>query len=431
MNLKVEEIPVVAVSSDAATAANDVKTVDLFGLDRQRMEAWVESLGEKRFRAKQLLQWIYQRGVLDFEQMTDLSLSARKMFAAHAPFVLPEIVMDRTATDGTRKWLFKMADGNTIETVFIPDGSRGTLCVSSQAGCVLDCSFCATGRQGFSRNLTAGEIIVQVWLANKLLEPQAQGTVPSDNQLAISGLGTANTLKSVARDGPGTALLRAGKRPMHSATHVTNVVMMGMGEPLLNMAALIPSLELMMDDLSFGLSKRKVTVSTSGVVPAMDRLIAAVDCSLAVSLHAPNDTLRDELVPLNRKYPIEQLMGACQRYVDQDRKKHVFFEYVLLAGVNDRPQHAKQLVELLRDFPAKVNLIPFNPFTESGYQRSSESQIHRFQKILNDAGVLTLRRSTRGDDIDAACGQLAGKIEDRSRRHRKFAEPRFGEKFGA
>lgn len=366
-----------------------VSKTNLLDLDRAGLQAFFTELGEKPFRARQVMQWIYHRQVREFAHMTDLSKSFRMLLEDKACIELPEVALDRLSSDGTNKWLFRLHDGNSIETVFIPEQNRGTLCVSSQVGCALDCSFCATGRQGFNRNLSTAEIIGQVWLAVSLL---------------------ANN--------PATAHQR-----------VTNVVMMGMGEPLANLQALIPSLELMMDDLGFGLSKRKVTVSTSGLVPAMDRMNDRIDVSLAVSLHAPNDALRNELVPINRKYPIADLMQACTRYVSGERKKHVLFEYVLLAGVNDQPQHATELARLLRDFPAKVNLIPFNPFPQSGYQRSSNSTIQRFWKILTDAGVLTLRRSTRGDDIDAACGQLAGKIEDRSKRHIRFAEPRYGEQF--
>jgi len=364
---------------------------NLFDADRAGLTEFVAGHNEKPYRAKQLMRWLYHRDTRDVAAMSDISKHFREILQTSACTDLPVVKQDELSTDGTCKWLFELFDGNCIETVYIPEQDRGTLCVSSQVGCALDCSFCATGRQGFNRNLSVAEIIGQLWLA--------------------------------------TALLKT--RPQTSKQRITNVVMMGMGEPLANYAALLPALRLMLDDLAYGLSKRRVTVSTSGLVPAMDRLTQDIDVSLAVSLHAPTDQLRDELVPINKKYPISQLMDACWRYVDGERKKHVLFEYVMLAGVNDQEHQARQLVSLLRDFPAKVNLIPFNPFTESGYQRSSESQIHRFQKILNDAGVLTLRRSTRGDDIDAACGQLAGKIEDRSRRHRKFAEPRFGEKFGA
>ncbi len=382
-------------------ATAETPKVNLLSLSRQQMQSFVNGLGEKPYRAKQLLQWLYRHGVTDFDAMTDLSKASRAKLKSAACVDLPEIQFDRTASDGTRKWLFRLADGNSIETVFIPEGARGTLCVSSQVGCALDCSFCATARQGFNRNLTSDEIIAQVWLANSLLADAAGSDDPKDSADQTTAAPSRN--------------------------RVTNVVMMGMGEPLLNLKALIPALDIMLDDLCFGLSKRKVTVSTSGVIPAMDKLYAEIDCSLAVSLHAPNDELRNELVPINIKYPIADLMAACRRYIDGDRKKHVFFEYVLLAGVNDQPQHARELIALLKDMPAKVNLIPFNPFPASGYTRSDEVAINRFWKILTNAGVLTLRRATRGDDIDAACGQLAGDIEDRSRRHRKFSEPRFGE----
>ena len=366
--------------------------VNLFDLDRDALTRFLVEQGEKPFRAKQIMQWLYQRNVRDLDLMTDVSKDTRAKLASLTTTVLPSVQESQLSRDGTAKWLFELHDGNCIETVYIPENDRGTLCVSSQVGCALDCSFCATGRQGFNRNLSVSEIIGQVWLATNLLAQE-----------------------------PATAQQR-----------ITNVVMMGMGEPLLNYRQLVPSLNLMMDDLAYGLSKRRVTVSTSGVIPAMDKLTADVDISLAVSLHAPNDALRNELVPVNKKYPIAELMAACQRYIDGDdavsqRKKHVLFEYVMLSGVNDQAEQAHELAELLRGFPAKVNLIPFNPFSQSGYQRSSRNAVERFARILNDAGVLTLKRTTRGDDIDAACGQLAGDIDDRSKRHVKFMEPRFGE----
>jgi len=373
--------------------SNDQR-VNLFDLDRDGMRDFVVSLGEKPFRAKQLMQWLYQHKVCDFEKMTDISKNTRASLARRACVTLPRVAQDQRSADGTCKWLFELHDGNSIETVYIPESDRGTLCVSSQVGCALDCSFCATGRQGFNRNLSVAEIIGQVWLATHLL----------------------------AAD-PATATQR-----------ITNIVMMGMGEPLANYQRLIPALNLMLDDLAYGLSKRRVTVSTSGLVPAMDRLTAGIDVSLAVSLHAPNDALRDELVPINKKYPLDALMGACERYVNNEigptaRKKHVLFEYVMLDGVNDQPAQARELVGLLRGFPAKVNLIPFNPFPQSGYRRSSRAVVDNFARIVNDGGILTLKRKTRGDDIDAACGQLAGDITDRSRRYIRFAEPRFGEQF--
>ena len=366
--------------------------VNLFDLDRDALTRFLVEQGEKPFKAKQIMQWLYQRNVRDLDLMTDVSKATRAKLGSLTTTVLPSVQESQLSRDGTAKWLFELHDGNCIETVYIPESDRGTLCVSSQVGCALDCSFCSTGRQGFNRNLTVSEIIGQVWLATNLLAQE-----------------------------PATAEQR-----------ITNVVMMGMGEPLLNYKQLVPSLNLMMDDLAYGLSKRRVTVSTSGAIPAMDKLTADVDISLAVSLHAPNDALRDELVPVNRKYPIAELMGACQRYIDGEnaasqRKKHVLFEYVMLSGVNDQAEQAHELADLLRGFPAKVNLIPFNPFPQSGYKRSSRNAVERFARILNDAGVLTLKRTTRGDDIDAACGQLAGDIDDRSKRHVKFMEPRFGE----
>ncbi|MBX2825052.1 MAG: 23S rRNA (adenine(2503)-C(2))-methyltransferase RlmN [Gammaproteobacteria bacterium] len=377
-----------SASSQRSAAGTDVP-VNLLDFDRSGLEQWFAERGEKPYRARQVMQWIYQRGVTDIGEMTDLSKSIRHQLQEQATVALPEVALEQLSTDGTCKWLFRLHDGNSIETVYIPESDRGTLCVSSQVGCALDCSFCATGRQGFNRNLSVGEIIAQVWLAVQLL----------------------------------------ARNPDTRQQRVTNVVMMGMGEPLSNLNNLVPALSLMMDDLAYGLSKRRVTVSTSGIVPAMDRLTAALDVSLAVSLHAPTDELRDELVPINRKYPLSELMAACRRYVDGDRKKHVLMEYVMLADVNDQPAHARELVRLLRDFPAKVNLIPFNPFPQSGYRRSGNAAIQRFWKILTEAGVLTLRRTTRGDDIAAACGQLAGAIEDKSRRELKFVEPRFGERF--
>jgi len=407
----------------AGATAGTTKT-NLLDLDRDALVAFMGSLGEKPFRARQILKWLHQRRVLDVDAMTDVSAKTRARLAEITTTDLPTVRLDQRSRDGTAKWLFELHDGNRIETVYIPEpagasSGRGTLCISSQVGCALDCSFCATGRQGFNRNLSVSEIVGQLWLAKAFL---------AENPGASSG-------------------------------RITNVVMMGMGEPLLNYAALVPSLKLMLDDLAYGLSKRRVTVSTSGVIPWMDRLTRDVDVSLAVSLHAPNDALRDALVPVNRKYPIAELMAACRRYVASDvggtaaaravatadtddeetdddpderlpgRKKHVLFEYVMLDGVNDSAKEARELAELLHDFPCKVNLIPFNPFPTSGYRRSSNNAVMRFSRILSEAGIVTLRRTTRGDDIDAACGQLAGDIDDKSRRELKFVEPRFGEQF--
>ena len=373
---------------------NNNQPINLFDLDRTAFTHLMVEMGEKPFRARQILKWLYQHNVRDLEAMTDVSKATRAKLGKTTTTQLPSVAESQLSKDGTAKWLFELHDGNCIETVYIPEADRGTLCVSSQVGCALDCSFCATGRQGFNRNLSVSEIIGQLWLATNLL----------------------------AKD-PATAHRR-----------ITNIVMMGMGEPLLNYKQLVPALSLMMDDVAYGLSKRRVTVSTSGVIPYMDKLINEVDVSLAVSLHAPTDALRDELVPINRKYPIRQLMDACWRYVEGEeaasqRKKHVLFEYVMLKGVNDKVEQAHELADLLRGFPGKVNLIPFNPFEQSGYERSSRNAVERFARVLNDAGVLTLKRTTRGDDIDAACGQLAGDIDDRSKRHVKFMEPRFGEHF--
>jgi len=363
--------------------------INLFDFDHDGLRDFFVERGEKPYRAKQVMQWLYQQQQRDVEQMSNISKPLRTLLKETTTTTLPKVEQELLSSDGTAKWLFELHDGNRIETVFIPEAGRGTLCISSQVGCALDCSFCATGRQGFNRNLSVSEIIGQLWLATGLL----------------------------------------ASNPETRNRRITNIVMMGMGEPLLNYSKLIPSLNLMMDDRAYGLSKRRVTVSTSGVVPAMDRMTADIDCSLAVSLHAPNDELRNELVPINKKYPIEEVMGACWRYVQGERKKRVFFEYVMLAGVNDQPEHARQLIDLLRNFPGKVNLIPFNPFPASGYKRSSAAAVSKFTKLLTDGGLLTLTRSTRGDDIDAACGQLAGDITDRSKRYIRFTEPRFGEQF--
>ena len=362
--------------------------VNLLDFDRAGLRSYFETLGEKSFRADQVLKWLYHHGVSQIDDMTNLSVALREKLNQVAEIYVPEVELGHLSEDGTSKWTFRLRGGNGIETVFIPEKNRGTLCVSSQIGCALDCSFCATGRQGFNRNLTTGEIIGQVWLATHLL----------------------------------------AENPATQHHRITNVVMMGMGEPLLNFNHLVRALHLMLDDNGYGLSKRRVTVSTSGVLPAMDKLQEHVDVSLAVSLHAPNDELRTRLVPLNDKYPIKELMAACRRWVGTgDRKRHVLFEYVMLEGVNDQPQHARELVKLLKDFPAKVNLIPFNPFPMSGYRRSSAAAIDRFWKILNDNRVVATRRQTRGDDIEAACGQLAGQVNDRSKRELKFMKPRFGE----
>ncbi len=355
------------------------ESVNLLNFDRNAMEAFFAELGEKAFRASQVIQWIHRHGVVDFAAMTNLSKALRGRLNGVAEIRMPEVVYAEQSTDGTRKWLLQLDGGNRVETVFIPTERRGTLCVSSQVGCALDCSFCSTAQQGFNRNLTVAEIIGQVWRASRELGEEEK---------------------------------------------ISNVVMMGMGEPLLNFSNVVRAMRLMMDDFAYGLSKRRVTLSTAGVIPALEQLREVSDVSLAVSLHAPNDELRNQLVPLNRKFPIRALLDACRRYVAQDRRK-VTFEYVMLDGVNDAPTHAHELAALLRDFPAKVNLIPFNPFPNTRYRRSSNEAIDAFHRILLDAGLTTITRRTRGDDIDAACGQLVGRVQDRTRRHvRRLRETR-------
>ena len=349
--------------------------VNLLGLTPGELQAFCVSLGEKPYRAKQLERWIHQAGVDDFSAMTDIAKPLRERLASVATIAPPPVRRDTTAADGTRKWLLDVGTGNAIETVFIPESDRGTLCISSQAGCALECSFCSTGRQGFNRNLTTAEIIGQLWLANRAL-------------------------------GRGDAV----ERP------ITNVVMMGMGEPLANFDNVVAAMQLMLDDFAYGLSRRRVTLSTSGLVPAMDRLREACPVALAVSLHAPNDELRNELVPINRKYPIRELLAACMRYVEKAPREFVMFEYVMLDGVNDTLAHARELAALVRDMPCKINLIPFNPFPGSGYSRSKPDAVERFQEVLMSAHLTTTVRRTRGDDIDAACGQLAGEVQDRTRR---------------
>lgn len=339
---------------------------------------WCGNLGEKPFRAKQLAKWIHQSGMDNFDSMTDLAKSFRQNLSNRACIKAPNIISDNVSKDGTRKWLFDVGNGDAVETVFIPEERRGTLCVSSQAGCAVNCRFCSTGKQGFSRNLSTAEIVAQLWKANVLLR-------------------------------------EAGDRVYAQERPVTNVVMMGMGEPLLNYDALVPALQLMLDDTAYGLSRRRVTVSTSGVVPFMDRLSQDCPVALAVSLHAPNDALRDHLVPLNKKYPLRELLDACLRYLKFAPRDFITFEYVMLDGVNDKPEHAQQLLEIAKIVPCKFNLIPFNPFPESGLLKSTSPAIKAFVDILGAAGVVTTVRKTRGDDIDAACGQLAGEVRDRTK----------------
>ena len=344
------------------------------------MEDFFTSLGEKPYRAQQALKWIHFNGVRGIDAMTNLSKSLREQVATLAEIRAPEIAYESTATDGTHKWVLRLADGNCIETVFIPEATRGTLCVSSQVGCTLNCDFCSTGKQGFNRNLTSDEIIGQVWVA----------------------------VRSLSKD---------------QATHdhaITNVVMMGMGEPLLNFDNVVSAMDIMLDDFSYGLSKRRVTLSTAGVVPAMYKLREHSDVALAVSLHAPNDELRNVLVPLNKKYPLKELMTACKEFFKDEKRRYVTMEYVMLAGVNDTPEHARQLIKLLKDVRAKVNLIPFNPFPNTQYQRSDAATIDHFRTTLMNAGINAITRKTRGENIDAACGQLVGQVADRTRRSERI-----------
>lgn len=365
-----------------------VEKVNLLGMSRPQLEKFFEDLGEKKFRAGQVMKWIHQFFVTDFAEMTNISGKLREKLERICEIKAPEVVHRNYSKDGTRKWVFRVGDGDgsLVETVLIPaedkTGSRKTLCISSQVGCALDCSFCSTGKQGFQRDLTPDEIIGQLWVANYSY---------------MEDVAVAERERSV-----------------------TNVVMMGMGEPLLNYDAVLSSMYIMLDDFAYGMSKRRVTLSTSGVVPKIDQLAKDIDVALAISLHAPNDELRNELVPINKKYPLEQLIAACQRYIGKDgnesSRKHVTIEYVMLEGVNDQPEHAQQMIKLLKNLPSKINLIPFNPFPHAPYGRSSRNRIISFQKTLSDAGFVCTIRQTRGDDIDAACGQLVGQVADRTRR---------------
>ena len=355
--------------------------VNLLGLPLEKMEAFFLEIGEKRFRATQVMKWIHHYGVSDFDEMTNVGKALRERLKQVAEVRGPEVVLESKSEDGSRKWVVKLDGGSCVETVLIPDGKRATLCVSSQIGCALDCSFCSTGKQGFNRNLTAAEVIGQVWIASKAL---TQG--PGINDQAVS-----------------------------------NVVMMGMGEPLLNFDNVVDAMKLMMEDLGYGISKRRVTLSTAGVVPAIDQLREVTDVALAISLHAPNNELRNTLVPINKKYPIEELMAACQRYLEVLGDKRVItIEYTLIDGINDLPEHAREMAKLLRDLPCKINLIPFNPFPNTDYRRSPRKSVLAFQAILNKAGYVAPIRTTRGDDIDAACGQLVGEVKDRTRRSSRY-----------
>jgi 23S rRNA (adenine2503-C2)-methyltransferase len=363
--------------------------INLLDLDTAGLTAFFAELGEKPFRARQVSHWLHQRLADDIGAMTDLAKPLRERLAAVAAIRGPSVVRDTTAADGTRKWLLDVGGGNAVEAVYIPEDDRGTLCVSSQAGCALDCAFCSTGKQGFNRNLTTAEIVGQLWHANRALLAD-EVTAPWVEQ---------------------------GRAP------ITNVVMMGMGEPLANFDSVASALSVFLDDNAYGLSRRRVTLSTSGIVPALDRLRDTCPVALAVSLHAGNDALRDRLVPINRKYPLAELLAACKRYLERAPRDFVTFEYVMLDGVNDQAGHAHELIALVRDVPCKFNLIPFNPFPGSGFAVSPRGRILAFQRVLMDAGYVTTIRRTRGDDIDAACGQLAGQVQDRSRRARHRIPP--------
>jgi len=355
--------------------------INLLGLDLKGMEGFFADIGEKPFRARQLMQWIHQYRVVDFAEMTNLSKVLRQKLEETAEVKPPELLQEYLSKDGTRKWIIKLSCGNSIETVYIPEDGRGTLCVSSQVGCALECTFCSTAQQGFNRNLESSEIIGQLWLANEAL-----GKEPKGNRV------------------------------------VTNVVMMGMGEPLANYNNVISSMNLMRDDLAYGISWRRVTLSTSGMVPMIDKLREDCHVSLAISLHAANDKVRSEIIPLNDKYPIAVLLEACKRYVDVQQRRHITIEYVMLAGINDSSQDARDLIRILKELPVKINLIPFNPFPGTDFRCSSRPVISRFQKILTDSGLVATIRKTRGDDIVAACGQLAGEVQDKTRRTQRLAE---------
>lgn len=372
------------IASTVDATQQEPEKVNLLGLPLAAMEQYFLELGEKKFRAQQVLKWIHHHGVTDIDEMSNLGKVLREKLKSVAEIKPPEIVSQHDSNDGTRKWAIRVEGGGLVEAVLIPDGKRATLCVSSQVGCSLDCSFCSTGKQGFQRDLAAAEIIGQVWLAIKSYDAfqSAKGRI------------------------------------------VTNVVMMGMGEPLLNFDNVVAAMDLMMEDNAYGISKRRVTLSTSGVVPALDKLAKVSEVSLAVSLHAPNDALRSELVPINRKYPIAVLLESARNYIDaqSDKKRVVTIEYTLIAGVNDQREHAQELAQLLKGYPCKINLIPFNTFDQSDYRRPSGNAVSRFWQVLVDAGYIVTVRTTRGDDIDAACGQLVGQVVDRTRRSERYRD---------
>jgi len=355
------------------SAATPSERTNLLGLPKAELESFVAEMGSKPFRARQLMNWIYKRGEGDITAMTDLAKDFRAELVLRAEVAVPEIVKTQIASDGTRKWLLSGGNGQAFEMVYIPEEDRGTLCISSQVGCALDCSFCSTAQQGFNRNLTTAEIVGQVWLANREL-----GWQVGDNRI------------------------------------ITNIVFMGMGEPLANFRNVVPAIRIFLDDLGLDISRRRVTLSTSGIVPQIYKLAEEVNCALAVSLHAPNDELRSQLVPINRKHNIAELLEACWHYLDEQNGRSVTFEYVMLDGINDQPEHARELAKLLRDKPAKLNLIPFNPYPGTPYRRSPQAAIEKFRDELMQRGLIVTIRKTRGDDIDAACGQLAGQVTDRT-----------------
>jgi 23S rRNA (adenine2503-C2)-methyltransferase len=366
-------------------------SLNLLDYDAEKLGQLMVQMGEKPFRAKQLLKWVHQRGAADFDVMSDIAKTFRQKLTAEACVAPPALMAEQIAADGTRKWLLDVGTGNGVEAVFIPEDDRGTLCVSSQVGCALDCTFCSTARQGFNRNLSTAEIIGQLWWANQRLSFDAA---------------------------------RLGNAVNDDTRIVSNVVMMGMGEPLANYDNVVAAMRLMLDDNAYGLSRRRVTLSTSGMVPQLLKLREDCPVALAVSLHAPNDKIRDEIVPINKKYPLKELLNACNLYLEKAPRDFVTFEYVMLEGINDQPEHARQLVDLARSVSCKFNLIPFNPFPNSGYARSGREAINRFRDILSNAGYIVTVRKTRGDDIDAACGQLAGQVMDKTRRKEKMAETR-------
>lgn len=366
--------------------------VNLLNLSHSELRAFFQDIGEKPFRADQVMKWIHHEGIDDFELMTNLGKALRQKLSETAVIQAPKIIEKQFSKDGTRKWILEIDKNNYVETVYIPGKNRGTLCVSSQVGCALDCSFCSTGKQGFQRDLNLSEIIGQVWIANKSFEENPP--------------------------------FRKKQSWAEAERHITNVVMMGMGEPLLNFDSVVKAMSLMKHDLAYGISKRRVTISTSGVVPKMYDLVKEIDVALAVSLHAPNDELRNELVPINKKYPLSELLEACRYYLDfyGENRRRITMEYVMLAGVNDSEAHARELAKLLTTVPSKINLIPFNSFPHSGYERPSDEVIERFRDILVKAGYVVTLRTTRGDDIDAACGQLVGKVVDRTRRQAQWQQ---------